>query len=92
MKIEIVTTSAEQPYHARIKGDNGEAIWTTENYASKYEATHAVTLMATAFGHRASTFQIDPGSPDGNLGIMLYAYDPDTSEPLGIQFEEVDER
>lgn len=91
MKIEIVTTEAEQPYHARLKGDNGEIVWTTENYARKFDAIHAVTELARAFGHQGSQFVIDPQRSHGAFGTLQLGHHPVSHEMWGIPFEEVHE-
>lgn len=50
MKIEIVHTDADQPWHARLVGDNGEIVWTTENYTTSAHAYHAIELLGGMFG------------------------------------------
>ena len=47
--IEIVHTDAEQPWHARLRADNGEPTWTTENYAEERRALDAVELLGRMF-------------------------------------------
>lgn len=91
MKIEIVTTQADQPYHARIKGDNGEIVWTTENYSRKFDAVHAVTELAAAFGHAGSQFVMDVDRPGSAHGTLQLGHDPVSQEPRGITFTEVKE-
>lgn len=63
MKIEIVQTDADQPWHARLVGDNGEKVWWTEQYARRADAIGAVTLVAELFGARGrSTVEGPPGN------------------------------
>lgn len=51
MRIEIVRTDAEQPWHARMKGDNGKIVWTTgENYVDRRGAEDAIAFAANGFG------------------------------------------
>lgn len=52
-RFEIVQTNAEQPWHARFVAANGEAVWSTENYADVRGAEDAVALLADALGSEA---------------------------------------
>ena len=49
-RIEIVQTSGEQPWHARIASGNGRKIAWTENYHNRSDAIYAVALLAETFG------------------------------------------
>lgn len=51
MKIEIVHTDADQPWHARLVGDNGEIVWVTETYTTSAHAFHAIELLGEMFGY-----------------------------------------
>lgn len=44
-RFEIVQTDAEQPFHARFIAANGETVWTSENYADKRDAQHAIDMV-----------------------------------------------
>lgn len=50
MSIEIVQTDAEQPWHTRVLGRNGEPVMHSENYADDDTACSAVAVLAEAFG------------------------------------------
>jgi uncharacterized protein YegP (UPF0339 family) len=92
VKIEVVTTEDnKQPYHARIKGDNGEIVWWTESYARKFDAVHAITELAAAFGYPGSAFVMDQGSPSSANGMLQLGYEPGTHVLRGISFTEVKE-
>lgn len=47
-RFEIVRTDAEQPWHARFVGANGETVWTTENYLRRTDALEAISLIGRA--------------------------------------------
>lgn len=49
-QIQIVRTDAEQPFHLRFVGDNGEPIASSENYAQRSTAVDAIGVVAGAFG------------------------------------------
>lgn len=70
MSIEIVQTNADQQWHARIKGDNGENVWTTENYSKRSDAIHAVALAAATFGVRGAYSVL---GPPGNTTLVFTA-------------------
>lgn len=40
---EIVTS--DDGFHARFRAVNGEIVWSTENYAAKASAVHAVEIL-----------------------------------------------
>ena len=48
--IVIARTDAEQPWHVRIVGANGEPIVSGENLATKANARTAVRALARTFG------------------------------------------
>ena len=51
MKFEVVTrrSGTSTHYHARIKGDNGEIIFSSQTYTAKASAKHACeTVKANA--------------------------------------------
>ena len=54
MRVEVVHTQAEAGEHgwhwARIKGDNGEIVWVTEQYGEARTAREAIALLAAGFG------------------------------------------
>jgi uncharacterized protein YegP (UPF0339 family) len=47
MHFEVVTkkTTNGTHYHARIKGGNGEIIFSSQNYVAKQSATHACEVV-----------------------------------------------
>lgn len=47
--IEIVRTEADQPWHVRIRADNGEPTWSTENYTTLQSALDAIELLGRTF-------------------------------------------
>lgn len=52
MNIEFVRTDAEQsgqPWHVRLRADNGEVTWSTENYADRRDAWNAIELLGRTF-------------------------------------------
>lgn len=49
-RIEIVETSAPQPWHVRFIGGNGEPIASGENLSSEQDAETAVLAIARMFG------------------------------------------
>lgn len=91
MKIEIVQTSAEQPWHARLKGDNGEPVWTTETYARRADAIHAVALAAETFGVRGAA---TVAGPPGNTTLVFSRSVPGQPLPTERRFalHDMDER
>lgn len=50
MSIEIVQTDADQPWHVRVSGSNGEPVMHSENYTDADTASSAVAVLAEAFG------------------------------------------
>jgi uncharacterized protein YegP (UPF0339 family) len=68
-RFEIVQTDADQPWHARFIAANGEPIWTTESYADRSDAVHAVELLVEAIGvplHGAGVVAMDIGVGQGD--------------------------
>lgn len=56
MKIVIVSKSGlDQPHHVVLRGDNGEPLMHSENYADVRDAEHLVELLV-ASGLRIETF------------------------------------
>jgi uncharacterized protein YegP (UPF0339 family) len=39
---EIVRTDGDQPWHTRFRDDNGEIVWSTENYVHRTAAVQAI--------------------------------------------------
>lgn len=52
-RFEIVHSGADQAWHARFIGGNGESVWSTENYADVRDAERAVALLVEALGSQA---------------------------------------
>jgi hypothetical protein len=55
VRVEIVHKGGREPgdpaaHWARIKGDNGEIVWVTEQYTEARTAHEAVGLLAAGFG------------------------------------------
>lgn len=48
MRIEVVHKG--ETHWARIKGENGEIVWVTEQYVSAESAHEAVELLEAGFG------------------------------------------
>lgn len=64
----IVQTDAEQPYHVRIVGGNGEPVLSGENLADEDSAEGVLLMLARMFG------ATDPHvhrSADGAHGVVL---------------------
>lgn len=47
---EVVQTDAEQPWHLRLVGSNGEPVMVSENYTDPRTAENAIAVAAEAFG------------------------------------------
>lgn len=43
--VEVVQTDAEQPWHGRIVGGNGEPVWLTENYGDRRDIVAAILIL-----------------------------------------------
>jgi uncharacterized protein YegP (UPF0339 family) len=85
--IEIVQTDAEQPWHVRINGSNGEPVMHSENYADVDTATSAIAVIAEAFG---ITMSRPPEQPDDDtVGVLGEAPD---GRVYAYPFRFVDER
>lgn len=70
---EIVRTDAEQPWHTRLVGRNGEIVQSGENLAERDDAANVVAIAAEAFGIQMSRppEQADPETQGaGFLGEM----------------------
>lgn len=63
----IVLSDADQPYHVRIVGGNGETILSGENLASEADAMVAVCAVAGMFGEDPYIVR----SHDGSQGHVL---------------------
>lgn len=48
--IEIVRTDAEQPWHVRLVGSNGQTVAHGENLADERDADNAIAAIAELFG------------------------------------------
>jgi uncharacterized protein YegP (UPF0339 family) len=83
MHAEIVRTDADQPYHVRLVAENGEKVWWTENYASRFDAIHALTLLGSMFGRDRWEFT---KKGNGTIEYSASAYRD------GVTTIEVDER
>jgi len=60
MHFEVVTkkTTNGTRYHARIKGGNGEIIFSSQNYSAKQSATHACEVVQAQAG-TAKIYEVD---------------------------------
>lgn len=70
MIIEVVQTDNEQPFHVRIKGDNGEPIAHSESYPRRSHAIEAVAALAAGFGVRGAYTVL---GPPGNTTVAFTA-------------------
>lgn len=88
-RFEIVQTDAEQPWHARLLGNNGETVMHTENYAKRDAAASAVAVAAEAFGITMSR-PPEQGDPE-TQGIGLLGEAP-SGHVYCFDVRDVDER
>jgi uncharacterized protein YegP (UPF0339 family) len=60
MHFEVVTkkTTSGTLYHARIKGGNGEIIFSSQNYSAKASAKHACEVVK-AQAATAAIYEVD---------------------------------
>lgn len=70
-RIEIVHTDAEQPFHLRIAGNNGQVIATSEKYGERRDALSAIAVVAEAFGITMNRPPDENTDPEvGELGVV----------------------
>lgn len=72
---EIVRTDAEQPWHTRLRANNGQVVMHTENYVDADSAASAVAVAAEAFGITMARPPV-AGDPE-TTGIGLMGEAPD---------------
>lgn len=69
-RLQIVQTDAEQPWHVRVLGSNGEPIATSEKYAAEESAEVAIAVLAEAFGITMSRPpEVNTDREVGELGL-----------------------
>ena len=91
MRIEIVQSTGEQPWHARFVSGNGEKVAWTENYHNRSDAIFAVARLAEVFGVKG---RFNVQGPPGNAMLVFSHSSFGSSAPAETRFviHDVDER
>lgn len=88
-RFEIVRTDADQPWHTRLKANNGQIVLHSENYAEHDSAANAVAVAAEAFG---ITMTRPPELGDPEVDGVGFMGEAPNGQRYCFDVREVDER